>query len=367
MPTQNLATMKISFENTTDPSSYVIMGAVSNESLLDNISTTSWMGCEWLPPNHVYFQMANVCLLLSYLAPNGIYGLLFLRTVLCIASIFFSVWGWDVLCAFDTFLWNFFLAIINFVQAVLIIYHLRPLSFPPEIELMYEQLFKPLKVPRHLFKKAVDLHDGIFSVNKGELFATEGSTKTSGLSLLISGRMSVSITGKFAHEISEFQFLDSPEYVSFTEHDCFKVTIVALEDCRYIRWSKSRIKNALSKEPFLSAIFENVIGRDIASKLFMMNRHLLNSPLSLENLRAADLCTLEMEIVATCLDEITNEGDTGLQYKSLPTLAVLHGITHTERNVEEETALDSLLVSRPSTSTSFPVLNRKKSERDTAV
>ena len=66
---------------------------------------TYYFGCDpWLPPNHLYFQLANTCFFLSYLAPAGLYGLLYLRLVLAIGSALFAVWGWLILCAFDTFL-----------------------------------------------------------------------------------------------------------------------------------------------------------------------------------------------------------------------------------------------------------------------
>ena len=66
---------------------------------------TYYFGCDpWLPPNHIYFQLANTCFFLSYLAPSGLYGLLYLRLVLAIGSALFAIWGWLILCAFDTFL-----------------------------------------------------------------------------------------------------------------------------------------------------------------------------------------------------------------------------------------------------------------------
>lgn len=75
------------------------------------VGTRSWpywidTGCaEWLPINHVYFQLANTFLFLSYLAPAGLYGLLYLRLMLAIGCAFFAIWGWLILCAIDTLLW----------------------------------------------------------------------------------------------------------------------------------------------------------------------------------------------------------------------------------------------------------------------
>lgn len=82
-------------------------------------------GClEWLPINHIYFQLANSFLFLSYLARPGIYGLLYLRLMLAIGSAFFAIWGWVILCAFDTFLWNAVFFLINLGHGIYILYTL---------------------------------------------------------------------------------------------------------------------------------------------------------------------------------------------------------------------------------------------------
>lgn len=92
-------------------------------------------GCaEWLPINHLYFQLANTCLFLSYLAPAGLWGLIYLRGVLAVASIFFALWGWVILCAFDTFLWNAFFTLINLVHGVYLLCSLRPVRFDKQVE-----------------------------------------------------------------------------------------------------------------------------------------------------------------------------------------------------------------------------------------
>lgn len=92
-------------------------------------------GCaEWLPINHIYFQLANTCLFLSYLAPAGLWGLIYLRVVLAVASFFFALWGWVILCAFDTFLWNAIFTLINLVHGVYLLCSLRPVRFDKQVE-----------------------------------------------------------------------------------------------------------------------------------------------------------------------------------------------------------------------------------------
>ena len=92
-------------------------------------------GClQWLPINHVYFQLANSFLFLSYLAPAGLYGLIYLRVMLAIGSAFFAIWGWVILCAFDTFLWNAFFLLINLVHVIYLLFSMRPVRFDKQVE-----------------------------------------------------------------------------------------------------------------------------------------------------------------------------------------------------------------------------------------
>ena len=119
----------------------------SNSNRVHNLSVSpprdygygSLMCHEWLPVNHIYFQLANLFLFLSYLAPNGIYGILYLRATLSIGCFFFSLWGWVILCAFDTFLWNAVFVVINVVHVCIICYYLRPIRFTAELEQVSEK------------------------------------------------------------------------------------------------------------------------------------------------------------------------------------------------------------------------------------
>jgi hypothetical protein len=89
---------------------------------------------KWGPTNHMYFQLANTCFFLSYLAPNGTYGILYLRFTLLVGCALFALWGWTVLCSLDAFLWNANFVAINFVHVCVLLYHLRPIKFTREIE-----------------------------------------------------------------------------------------------------------------------------------------------------------------------------------------------------------------------------------------
>ena len=132
--------------NSTSANESEVMQIVKDQSppaMGDGLKAVDWSaiwpyfntGClEWLPINHVYFQLANCFLFLSYLAPAGLYGLIYLRLMLGIGSAFLSIWGWIIICAFDTFLWNALFFAINAVHAVVLLISLRPVALDEQVE-----------------------------------------------------------------------------------------------------------------------------------------------------------------------------------------------------------------------------------------
>ncbi|XP_076044453.1 popeye domain-containing protein 3-like isoform X4 [Oratosquilla oratoria] len=224
----------------------------------------------WLPVNHIYFQLANTFLFLSYLAPNGIYGILYLRVTLSIGCMFFSLWGWVVLCAFDTFLWNAIFVVINSVHVVIICYYLRPVRFTPELEQVYRSLFQPLKVSRHQFKKVIDCMKVIRYVKFQEIYAQEKITRVDSLSLVLSGRLVISQNGRALHIVSQHQFLDSPEWFGVSTDEYFQVSATAIEDARVLLWHRDKLKLTIMGDQFLQAVFDHILGRDVVKKLMQV-------------------------------------------------------------------------------------------------
>lgn len=118
--------------------------------VIDNGSAHDWSavwpyfntGCvEWLSTNHACFQLANLFIFLSYLAPVGFYGLIYLRLMLAIGSAFFAVWAWIFICAFDVFLWNAFFFLINAVHFIALISSLRPVRFDRQVQQVLGSLY----------------------------------------------------------------------------------------------------------------------------------------------------------------------------------------------------------------------------------
>lgn len=88
----------------------------------------------WDDLNHIYFQIANVFFFLSYLAPNGTYGMLYLRCSLMVGCVFFALWSWAVKCYLDAVVWNLTFVSINFVYICSSLFYMRPYKFQKEIE-----------------------------------------------------------------------------------------------------------------------------------------------------------------------------------------------------------------------------------------
>ncbi|GIY65805.1 popeye domain-containing protein 3 [Caerostris extrusa] len=233
----------------------------------------NWTHClgQWLPPNHVLFQIANIFLFLSYLAPVGIHGLLYLRTCLMIGSIFFALWGWVILCALDTFIWNAVFTVINFIHVVILLYMLRPVKLSKELEEVYKDLFKPLQVSRHQFRRAISCMREIKYLKPREPYCVENVTKVDRLSLVISGRLVVSQNGHALHIVDSKQFLDSPEWFGVCTNDNYQVSITALEECRVLIWHRDKLKLSICDDIFLQAVFDNILGKDVVKKLLLVS------------------------------------------------------------------------------------------------
>lgn len=260
----------------------MISNATSQTYTMRNISLPGFFGdttCDvWKQPQHVLFQLANTCFCVSYLAPNGRYGILFLHALLILGFLLNSTWAWNVICAPDMFSWSFSFMILNMAQTMFLLYTMRQVKFPRELEDIYVLMFQPLQVPRLLFKKLVSLeYAQICNLHAGEAYAMQNLTKTDRLGLLIAGKVSVLTDHHFLHYIHPREFLDSPEFESTRSgvDDKFKVSILAVTPCRYLFWQRSNLEYLLIKEPQLATVVSLLIARDITSKLYAMNEKIV--------------------------------------------------------------------------------------------
>nr|XP_029478427.1 blood vessel epicardial substance-like isoform X2 [Oncorhynchus nerka] len=184
---------------------------------------------EWKGGSEVaIFHLASIFLVLGFMGGSGFYGLLYLFTFLTLGFFCTTIWSWSDACTTDTFLWNFALFGVCAVQVVLVAYRLRNVTFEKEFQDLYSYLFKKLGVSLTHFGKIVACCEGdIHTIEKDHCFAMEGKTAIDKLSVLLSGRIRVTVNGEFLHDIYPFQFLDSPEWDSLrpSEEGVFQVRI----------------------------------------------------------------------------------------------------------------------------------------------
>ena len=102
----------------------------------------------WVPLNHVYYQVANLFLLVSSLSSN----ILFLRAMLVVSCSFSTLWEWTVACGLDTTSWNCLMTVINLAWCLQTVWGGRTVTLSQEMEMVNMQVFKQLKVSRRQFK-----------------------------------------------------------------------------------------------------------------------------------------------------------------------------------------------------------------------
>ncbi|CAG9787934.1 unnamed protein product [Diatraea saccharalis] len=239
---------------------------------------------KWKPIDNVFFQVANVFILLSFLAPHTPTGLVWMRVGLVLGCAFSGVWAWSIECFLDGVLWNATFVVINFVYFSVQFYLIRPIKFHKDIEEVYIALFKPLRVSRRQFRRVLMCMRNVRHLKCHELYAHEKVTKVDSLSLVLSGKLVVSQNQRALHIVFPHHFLDSPEWFGVSTDEYFQVSIMAMEESRVLVWHRDKLKLSIMSDEFLQAVFEHILGRDVVHKLMQVsetmavsNGHLPNS------------------------------------------------------------------------------------------
>ncbi|XP_061614960.1 popeye domain-containing protein 3 isoform X1 [Phyllopteryx taeniolatus] len=221
------------------------------------------------------FHLANIFLFLGFMGGSGIYGLFYVFTFLTLGYLCATLWAWADSCsATDAVLWSFALLAVCLGQVVHAAYRIRSVSFDRDFQELYNCVFKKIGVSLSQFGKIVACCEGdIRTIKKDHCFAIEGKTTIDKLSLLMSGRIRVTVNGEFLHYIYPFQFLDSPEWDSLrpSEEGVFQVTLSAETPCTYVSWRRKKLYLLFAKHRYIARIFALVVRNDIAEKLYSLN------------------------------------------------------------------------------------------------
>jgi len=237
------------------------------------------MSCtEWLGANHTYFQIANLFLAFTYFVPNTIKGFLLLRFFLGTAGFFFSMWAGIILCAADTLAWNIVFIVVNFGHASYMLYKMRRINFDDENELVYTTLFESLGIERWQYAPLANIST-VKEIPNTEILAIENKTQGECVSIITSGSIRVEKHNKFLNRLMPYAFIDSPEWIMSTQSGgampvTYEVTVIS-EGCVIIQWQRKTLLKILRTNTFVKNVFDSIIGRDIASKLFDSQKSLM--------------------------------------------------------------------------------------------
>lgn len=243
---------------------------------------------EVLPPNHWLFQLANLFLLLSYLATS----ILVLRTVLLGAGLCFALWGGLVLnVSVDTVVWNAVFVVLNAAQIARLLAERRPVSFGDDLlETVYREKFGAghYNLSRRDFL-ALAKESKYVALAVGEDYVVPGDTAER-LALLVEGEARVTARDRDGvrhtlNTLRPYSFLDSPQWIArrAVGGDTFLVSITATRLCRLVYWDTASLGRAFAGNPRLEPCVDYLCGLDVAQKLFRMDRSVFGS-----SSRAAD-------------------------------------------------------------------------------
>ncbi|XP_053316586.1 popeye domain-containing protein 3 isoform X2 [Spea bombifrons] len=181
------------------------------------------------------YHLASILFVLGCMGGSGFFGLLYGYVFFALSFLCTCIWAWLDVCAADVFSWNFILLVICIMQIIHIAYQLRSVTFDKELLDVYSAVFQPLGISLTVFRKIISYCNAeVVTLEREHCYAVQGKTPIDKLSLLISGRIRVTVDGEFLHYIFPRKFLDSPEWDSLrpSEEGIFQVTCTSNPDCR---------------------------------------------------------------------------------------------------------------------------------------
>ncbi|KAE8751453.1 hypothetical protein FOCC_FOCC001700, partial [Frankliniella occidentalis] len=250
--------------------------------------------CEgWEAVQNNLFQVANLFYCIAFLVPRHFkQSVLLYRFLLVLGSLLTASWASFHLCAFDVFVWNVALMVVNAGHTAALVVRFLPPALSPDLTELYLKVFRPLKVSKKAFKELAR-EAAVLTLEAGDTYAVEEQTPADErLSILLKGkpvelvlsagrhspccRLAVSCDGTHLHHINIHQFVDSPEWEANhdTSENTFQVTISAEEESVYMCWPRMKLSRVLRHRPQVRIVLDTLIGKDITHKLYSLNEHM---------------------------------------------------------------------------------------------
>ncbi|XP_076819525.1 popeye domain-containing protein 1-B-like [Clavelina lepadiformis] len=227
---------------------------------------------EWGPLQSIPFHVGAALFAAAFLVPNSFkHYILTTRTVLIGAVIAFIIWGVVDWCTYDVLFWGVVFFIQLLAQLGFVLYSMRHVKFPPELEDLYVDVFQTFDISRQDFKALVNQNCKWVNIFPGDKYAVENYTTVEArVSLLVAGCLRVTYKGTYLHDIKEKQFIDSVEWEStqLRRGELFQVSIEAIDRCFYLCWNREKLQYYLQANPKLHSAFDYMRGKDIIDKVY---------------------------------------------------------------------------------------------------
>ncbi|XP_013396235.1 blood vessel epicardial substance isoform X2 [Lingula anatina] len=225
-----------------------------------------------------------------------------------------------------------------------------------DLDLLYQKLFKPYHVPRAAFRELTSFGE-LRTYQDGETYAEEtASVCGQYLSIVVSGRFSVSCEEFELHPIHPHQFLDSPEFEAcapevIDKQKHFQVTITATEDSCIFQWDAAALRTFLKTHIFLETIFSMLIGKDITAKL-----HAVQQKIFQRNSTQQPLLITH----SSSLLEIRNQILSGNHVDAMAALQrYANACRNAEHHCDGRSSISSVSISSPGPSMKIPVITKE--------
>ncbi|KAL3204558.1 hypothetical protein MRX96_011560 [Rhipicephalus microplus] len=259
-------------------SSSVYRRSVVNSSL-PNVASAAG-GCEsWEDAQHILWQGAQICFAAAFLVPHRFsLSSLVLRWLLTLSFALTSIWAGLVVCAPDVLAWHLTCLLVNAAHALRLAWRALPPRMPAHLRTLYERMFLPYQVSTNRFVELTRAAE-VVHLAAERRYATEGVTAADQwVSILLTGKLQVTCEDVLLHYVQPNEFIDSPEYEScpigseklFQGLSLEPALGPALEPCTYLTWQRRRLHLLLRANPALWAVVNNLVGRDIALKLYSL-------------------------------------------------------------------------------------------------
>ncbi len=156
--------------------------------------------------------------------------------------------------------WNLVFTALNLYWIVRLLLERRPVELSAEEQKLCELVFRTM-TPREMIKilKLASWENAA----AGECFVTRGKPLDR-LMVIYSGKACVEIDGRNVTELQPGQFIGSISYVT---EEAAPANIVSIEPTRYVCWSKSELKDFMSKNPDLHTALETTLAVDLTKWL----------------------------------------------------------------------------------------------------